>query len=75
MNLKAVAERIKGVTATTIEDWEKGKTSPTFSQLERLTFIYKRPLTAFLLPAPPEEATFPADYRTFPSEEKKPLHP
>lgn len=75
MNKNAVAQRIKGITVNTIEDWEKGKANPTFSQLKRLTSIYKRPLTAFLLPTPPEEAPFPTDYRTFSSKDKKPFHP
>jgi len=70
-----VAKRIKDITTNTIENWEKGKANPTFSQLERLAFIYKRPITAFLLPTPPKEPPFPTDYRTLPSEKKKPLHP
>lgn len=75
MNLNDVARKIKEIPATTIENWEKGKANPTFSQLERLASIYKRPMTAFLLPIPPKEPPFPTDYRTLPSENKKPLHP
>lgn len=75
MEPKDVVKEIKKITTTTIENWEKGKANPTFSQLERLAFIYKRPITAFLLPTPPKEPSFPTDYRTLPSEKKKPLHP
>ena len=63
MEPKDVVKEIKKITTTTIENWEKGKANPTFSQLERLAFIYKRPITAFLLPTPPKEPSFPTDYR------------
>src|SRR3989304_10012121 len=75
MNVDDVAKRIKKITANTIENWEKGKEKPAFSHLERLASIYKRPLSAFLLPAPPEEPPFPTDFLTLPSDEEKPLHP
>jgi len=48
---------------------------PTFAHIERLSTIYKRPLSAFLLPAPPKETFFPTDFRTLPSKEKQPLKP
>lgn len=73
MNINDVAKKIKKVTANTIEDWEKKGELPLF-HLERLAFIYKRPIAAFLLPAPPEEPLFPTDFRARPSEEKKPLN-
>ncbi|MBE0433780.1 ImmA/IrrE family metallo-endopeptidase, partial [candidate division WOR-3 bacterium] len=71
------AKKMKTTTARTIENWEKGEGAekPTFAHLERLASIYKRPITAFLLPTPPEEPSFPKDFRTHPSEEKKPLDP
>ncbi len=75
MNLNDVAKKIKKITANTIENWEKGKEKPTLSYLERLTSIYKRPLSAFLLPEPPAEPPFPTDFRTLPLQEKKPIHP
>jgi len=72
-----VAKRVKGVTTASIEEWEKenGKVNFAFAQIGKLSTIYKRPLSAFLLSAPPKEAPFPKDFRTFPSGEKKPLHP
>ena len=75
MNLNDVAKEIKKITATTIGNWEKGEKEPTFSHLERLASIYKRPVTAFLLPAPPKEPPFPTDFRTRPSDGQKPLNP
>jgi len=77
MSTDEVARKIKGATINTIEEWEKEgrKVKPTFAQVERLSTIYKRPLSAFLLSVPPKEPDFPEDFRTFPSDEKKPLNP
>lgn len=52
---------------------ESGEKKPTLSQLEKFANIYKRPLAAFLLPAPPKEPSLPKDFRTLPPEKKKPL--
>ena len=57
-----VVEKIKRkrVTPVTIKSWEKGTTSPTYAQLERLAYeIYKRPLALFFFPKPPQEETPP----------------
>ena len=77
MSIDAVAKKIKEITINTIKEWEKkdGAVKPTFAQIEKLSKIYKRPLSAFLLPAPPKEAPFPKDFRTLPSEEKQSLNP
>jgi Zn-dependent peptidase ImmA (M78 family)/transcriptional regulator with XRE-family HTH domain len=77
MSESEVARKIKGITTSTIKKWEKkdSKLKPTFAQIERLSMIYKRPLSAFLLPAPPKEPPFPKDFRTLPSKEKQPLNP
>ncbi len=76
MSRDDVAKRIKteNITAKTIENWEKGE-KPTFAHIERLASIYKRPVTAFLLPVPPKEPPFPTDFRTHPSEKEKSLNP
>jgi len=75
--VKKIVKKIKGITINTIKEWEKkgGTAKPTFAQIETLSKIYKRPLTAFLLPAPPKEPPFPKDFRTLPSEEKQSLKP
>lgn len=76
MSIDEVVKKIKGVTINAIEEWEKKDSAakPTFAQVERLAMIYRRPLSAFLLPAPPKEA-FPNDFRTLPSIEEQPLKP
>jgi len=77
MSIDAVAKKIKGLTVNTVKEWEKkdGAVKPTFFQIEKLSKVYRRPLSAFLLPAPPKEPPFPKDFRTFPTEEKQLLKP
>ena len=77
MGIDAVVKKIKGITINTIKEWEKkdGAVKPTFAQIEKLSTVYRRPLSAFLLPAPPKEPPFPKDFRTLPSEEKQSLNP
>jgi len=77
MSIDAVAKKIKGITINTMKEWEKkdAAVKPTFAQIEKLSKVYKRPLSAFLLPAPPKEPPSPKDFRTLPSEEKLPLKP
>jgi transcriptional regulator with XRE-family HTH domain len=50
MSEPEVVKRIKGITINTIKEWEKkgGAVKPTFAQIEKLSKIYKRPLSAFL---------------------------
>jgi len=77
MSIDTVVKKIKGITINTIKEWEKkdGAVKPTFAQIEKLSTVYKRPLSAFLLPAPPKEPPFPKDFRKLPSEEKQSLKP
>ena len=77
MSIDEVVKKIKGITINTIKEWENktGAGKPTFAQIETLSKIYKRPLSAFLLPAPPKEPPSPKDFRTFPTEEKQSLKP
>jgi Zn-dependent peptidase ImmA (M78 family) len=77
MSIDAVVKKIKGITINTIKEWEKkdGAVKPTFAQIEKLSTVYRRPLSAFLLPSPPKEPPFPKDFRTLPSEEKQSLKP
>jgi Zn-dependent peptidase ImmA (M78 family)/transcriptional regulator with XRE-family HTH domain len=49
----------------TIESWESGAGSPTYSQLEKLAYqLYKRPLALFFFPAAPEERDPTQEFRT-----------
>jgi len=66
----------KRITSETVKSWEKGTTSPTYAQLERLAYeIYKRPLALFFFPEPPEEETPKESFRTLPQEEIDLLEP
>ncbi|MBN1796107.1 MAG: ImmA/IrrE family metallo-endopeptidase [Sedimentisphaerales bacterium] len=66
----------KQITSETILSWEKGITSPTYVQLERLAYeIYKRPLAIFFFPEPPEEETPAESFRTLPKVEIDLLEP
>jgi Zn-dependent peptidase ImmA (M78 family) len=77
MSIDAVVKKIKGLTINTVKEWEKkdGAIKPTFAQIEKLSTVYKRPLSAFLLPAPPKEPPFPKDFRTLPTEERQSIKP
>lgn len=77
MSEDQVAKKIRGVTADAIKEWEKKDSAqkPSFAQIERLSTIYKRPLSAFLLPAPPKESPLPKDFRKVSTEEKQSLKP
>ena len=52
-----------------IEKWESGEDFPTYSQLEKLAEIYKRPLALFFFPEPPLEAEEKQEFRTLPDFE------
>lgn len=60
----------KRVTSDVVNDWENGKSSPSYEQLERLAYeIYKRPLALFFFPEPPDEEVPKQSFRTLPQEE------
>ncbi len=66
----------KGVTNKTVEEWESGKSSPNYKQLERLAYeIYNRPLALFFFPEPPEETSPEQSFRTLPEYEIEHLPP
>ena len=70
-----VAEKMKR-ESTEIESWEKGDSSPSFAQLEKLAYdIYKRPLATFFLPSPPQEPSIAQDFRTLPTQDISSLSP
>lgn len=75
MSQKDVAGEFKFKDETVINAWEQGAKKPTFSQIEKLASLYKRPLAAFLLSKPPLEPPLPKDYRTELSVKHKPLTP
>ncbi|MGA9363028.1 MAG: XRE family transcriptional regulator [Bacteroidota bacterium] len=63
-----VAQRLgANFRVETLEGWEKGEGSPTYSQLERLAHdVYKRPVAVFFFPSLPEEDTPKTEFRTLP---------
>ncbi len=65
--IEEVAKRLKK-DARVILAWEAGDERPAMGQLRRLASIYKRPLSDFYLPKPPEERPFPHDFRRAPGE-------
>jgi Zn-dependent peptidase ImmA (M78 family) len=75
LDTTAVARRLSA-SVDTVEQWEShepGAKKPTVKTLEELASFYKRPLSAFLLPEPPQEPPMPTDLRTVPEREKHPL--
>jgi transcriptional regulator with XRE-family HTH domain len=60
--IEEAAGRLKK-DARVILAWEAGDDRPAMGQLRRLAGIYKRPLSDFYLPEPPEERPFPYDSR------------
>jgi Zn-dependent peptidase ImmA (M78 family)/DNA-binding XRE family transcriptional regulator len=49
-----------------IQEWERGDDSPTVNQLRRLAERYKRPLSVFYLPEPPQGFQALRDFRRLP---------
>jgi Zn-dependent peptidase ImmA (M78 family) len=58
-----LAAKKAGVSPERLEAWEQGKQRPTFAQLRKLGAIYKRPLAAFYLAAPPQRFETMHDFR------------
>ncbi|MHA1988938.1 MAG: ImmA/IrrE family metallo-endopeptidase [Promethearchaeota archaeon] len=57
-----------------IEKWERGKSIPTYIQLEKLAYrVYKRPLALFFFPKAPDETDPVKAFRTLPDFELESL--
>ncbi|MCF7903279.1 MAG: ImmA/IrrE family metallo-endopeptidase [Candidatus Marinimicrobia bacterium] len=68
LSLEEIGAKFKK-SATEIEAWESGESSPTYPQLERLAHeIYKRPVAVFFFPAIPDEGSPKTDFRALPEE-------
>jgi Zn-dependent peptidase ImmA (M78 family)/transcriptional regulator with XRE-family HTH domain len=48
--------------------WEHGNKRPSMPQLRKMAAVYKRQLSDFYLPAPPDEAPLPHDFRRLPGD-------
>lgn len=63
-----VARRI-GKSEESILSWERGESSPTYPQLERLAYeVYKRPVAVFFFPGIPIEESPKTEFRTVPEK-------
>lgn len=58
--------KLKHVTGETIQQWESSRGSLTYSQLEKLAKIYRRPVAVFFFPKPPEEPRLKRQFRSLP---------
>jgi Zn-dependent peptidase ImmA (M78 family) len=54
------------VKPANLQDWEAGIGHPSIPQARRLAGVYKRPLAALFLPAPPRDFMIPHDFRRLP---------
>src|SRR5207245_4748090 len=48
--------------------WEEGEAHPSMAQLRRMAAAYRRLLSDFYLPRPPEDDPLPHDFRRLPGE-------
>ena len=48
--------------------WEQGDERPSMPQLRKVATVYKRQLSDFYLPAPPDEGPLPHDFRRLPGD-------
>src|SRR5450759_4465939 len=59
-----------------IHQWEIGEATPTYSQLEKISYsLYKRPIALFFFPEPPGEPDPNQSFRTIPDFEIRNLTP
>lgn len=52
-----------------LEEWESGKSAPTYPQLERLSDAFKVPIAVFFFPEPPNVPLINETFRTLPEAE------
>lgn len=62
LTVETAAKRL-AVSVGTLTKWESGDLKPTITQLRNAAAAYHRPLSALLLPQPPEESQPIADFR------------
>ena len=75
LSIAEVARKRKKNT-NEIENWERGISSPTYPQLEKLAYdVYRRPAAVFFFPAIPQESSPRAEFRTLPEEEVDAMPP
>jgi len=72
MKIEKIADKLEKEEEE-IKGWESGERKPSLYQLKQLATYYKRPLAVFFLPEPPEEPSYPTDFRSLPGGEELPL--
>lgn len=65
IDVESAAKRA-GVKPDRLREWEAATGHPSIPQARRLAAVYKRPLAALFLPAPPRDFTIPHDFRRLP---------
>lgn len=64
-SLDEAAVKLK-VAPELLAHWEAALSRPPMSKAKKMAKLYRRPLIALMLPAPPEEPAGPPDFRTLP---------
>lgn len=72
LELEDAANKLK-VKLEDLKEWEAGARKPTFSKLQRIADVYKRPTATFYLPKPPADARAPKDFRRLPINKGRPF--
>jgi Zn-dependent peptidase ImmA (M78 family)/DNA-binding XRE family transcriptional regulator len=62
------AARLLQVNREKVLEWEQGEERPSMPQLRKMATVYKRQLSDFYLPAPPDEVPLPHDFRRLPGD-------
>ena len=52
-----------------IDEWEDGRSLPTYPQLEKLADTFKLPIAVFFFPEPPDLPPISESFRTLPTDE------
>jgi len=72
--LEAAAKKA-AVKVSALEAWEEGKESPSFSQLKKLSQVYKRPTAIFFVEDVPQLEKPPQDFRVIHEADEQQLSP
>lgn len=71
----ALNEITKSRQFANLEKWEAGEESPTYSQLEKLSEKYHRPIAVFFFPSPPQEEAIEKSLRALSEEDLATITP
>jgi Zn-dependent peptidase ImmA (M78 family) len=74
LDVPIAAEKL-GIKEELLTDWENGTAKPSYSQLKKIGFVYKRATAVFFLEEPPQDPSKPKDFRVLDEETAKKLDP